>query len=135
MNTKRLLLLGGIILPTMLAGVAKADDGHIYKNKGHGKYCREYQKTVTIGNHIEKAYGTACLQPDGSWEMVSNADKPKFKKVKTVKAHKQPAVKKVVVEHVYPQRRVVRHRVVHHHGKPWRVAHHHRAAWHGPYGW
>jgi surface antigen len=35
-----------------------------------GAYCREFQQTVTIGNKTEKAYGTACRQPDGSWKLV-----------------------------------------------------------------
>jgi len=28
---------------------------------------REYTTTVTIGGRAHEAYGTACLQPDGSW--------------------------------------------------------------------
>jgi len=36
-----------------------------------GRYCREFQQTVTIGGRSEQAYGTACRQPDGSWEIVS----------------------------------------------------------------
>lgn len=36
-----------------------------------GRYCREYQQTVTIGGKTEEAYGTACRQPDGSWEIQS----------------------------------------------------------------
>ena len=36
----------------------------------HGEYCREYQQTVNIGGRTERAYGTACRQPDGSWKMV-----------------------------------------------------------------
>lgn len=34
---------------------------------GPGRYCREYQTTVTIGGEMQQAYGTACRQPDGSW--------------------------------------------------------------------
>jgi surface antigen len=34
-----------------------------------GRYCREYQSTVTVGGQPVPAYGTACMQPDGSWEM------------------------------------------------------------------
>ena len=34
------------------------------------QYCREYTKTVTIGGRQQQAYGTACYQPDGSWEIV-----------------------------------------------------------------
>ena len=36
-----------------------------------GRYCREFQQTVTIGGETQNAYGTACRQPDGSWEIVS----------------------------------------------------------------
>lgn len=35
-----------------------------------GAYCREYQTTVDVGGKTEKAYGTACRQPDGSWKVV-----------------------------------------------------------------
>ncbi len=36
-----------------------------------GKYCREYQQTIYVGGQEETAYGTACQQPDGSWEIVN----------------------------------------------------------------
>ena len=35
-----------------------------------GRYCREYQQTVFVGGQEQAAYGTACQQPDGSWEIV-----------------------------------------------------------------
>ena len=35
-----------------------------------GEYCREFQQTVTVGGQSQKAYGTACRQPDGSWRVV-----------------------------------------------------------------
>ena len=35
-----------------------------------GRYCREYTTTVRIGGEPKQAYGTACRQPDGSWERV-----------------------------------------------------------------
>ncbi len=38
-----------------------------------GRYCREYQTTVTIDGKTEDAYGIACRQPDGSWEIVSRS--------------------------------------------------------------
>ena len=39
----------------------------------HGnRYCREYQTEVTIAGERHSAYGTACRQPDGSWEIVNN---------------------------------------------------------------
>jgi hypothetical protein len=34
------------------------------------RYCREFQQTVTVGGKTEQAYGTACRQPDGAWEIV-----------------------------------------------------------------
>jgi hypothetical protein len=37
-----------------------------------GEYCREFLQTVTIGGREEEAYGTACLRPDGAWEVVSS---------------------------------------------------------------
>ncbi len=36
-----------------------------------GRTCREFQQSVTISGETEQAYGTACLQPDGSWEITS----------------------------------------------------------------
>ena len=36
-----------------------------------GRHCREFQQNVTIGGKKEQAYGTACRQPDGSWEVIS----------------------------------------------------------------
>lgn len=37
--------------------------------KNDGRYCREYSQKVYIGNKEHNAYGTACRQPDGSWEI------------------------------------------------------------------
>jgi hypothetical protein len=37
-----------------------------------GRQCREFQQQVTIGGNDEEAYGTACLQPDGSWQVVND---------------------------------------------------------------
>jgi surface antigen len=34
-----------------------------------GEYCREYQQNVQVGGQTQKAYGTACRQPDGSWRI------------------------------------------------------------------
>ncbi len=36
-----------------------------------GLTCREYQQSITVGGQTEQAYGQACLQPDGSWEIVN----------------------------------------------------------------
>lgn len=34
-------------------------------------YCREYETIVNIGGRQQSAYGTACQQPDGSWQVVN----------------------------------------------------------------
>lgn len=65
MKIKSTLL--SICVISVFAGMsipASADDG---------EYCREYTRTVTIGGKITEAYGTACLQPDGSWKIVSES--------------------------------------------------------------
>jgi surface antigen len=38
--------------------------------RADGRYCREYVTEVIIGGRREQAYGTACRQPDGSWQVV-----------------------------------------------------------------
>lgn len=35
-----------------------------------GQLCREYQATAHIGRKTKPIYGTACLQPDGTWRVV-----------------------------------------------------------------
>ena len=37
----------------------------------NGQFCREFEQSVTIGGKPQKSYGTACRQPDGSWQTVS----------------------------------------------------------------
>jgi hypothetical protein len=32
--------------------------------------CREYQSTAVVNGQRVPSYGTACLQPDGSWRIV-----------------------------------------------------------------
>jgi surface antigen len=34
-----------------------------------GAYCREFQQTITIDGRTERAYGTACQMPDGTWQI------------------------------------------------------------------
>ena len=40
-----------------------------YKDSS-GEYCREYTTDVFVGGKKEKAHGTACREPDGSWKIV-----------------------------------------------------------------
>ena len=35
-----------------------------------GRYCREYTSQSIIGGRQQQTYGTACRQPDGSWQIV-----------------------------------------------------------------
>ncbi len=35
-----------------------------------GQYCREYTSRANVGGQIQEVYGTACRQPDGSWQIV-----------------------------------------------------------------
>lgn len=34
-------------------------------------YCREYNQTISVGGRLQEGYGTACRQPDGSWQLQS----------------------------------------------------------------
>lgn len=35
-----------------------------------GLYCREYETTAMIQGRRQRVYGTACRQPNGTWEMM-----------------------------------------------------------------
>ncbi len=39
--------------------------------QNNGQYCREFSQTINVGGQTERGYGTACRQPDGSWQIVS----------------------------------------------------------------
>ena len=39
---------------------------------GDNQYCREYRTTADVAGKKQQVYGTACRQPDGSWQAVSN---------------------------------------------------------------
>lgn len=41
-------------------------------------YCREYTRTVYIGNREQVAYGTACYQPNGDWKIVDETDQSRI---------------------------------------------------------
>lgn len=36
-----------------------------------GRYCREFVQTVRVGGGEREALGTACRQPDGTWQVVN----------------------------------------------------------------
>ena len=37
----------------------------------NGLMCRKYQSTVSVNGKSQNRYGTACLQPDGSWRIAN----------------------------------------------------------------
>ncbi len=41
-----------------------------YADEETGLYCREYSQAIRIGNRIQESYGTACLQPNGTWRVA-----------------------------------------------------------------
>ncbi len=36
------------------------------------QYCREYRSTADIAGKKQQVYGTACRQPDGTWQVANN---------------------------------------------------------------
>ena len=42
-----------------------------YQDNSTGQYCREFTNKINVGGKTETGYGTACRQPDGSWQIVS----------------------------------------------------------------
>lgn len=36
-----------------------------------GRYCREFQQSVTVAGKTQQGYGIACRQPDGTWRIVN----------------------------------------------------------------
>lgn len=47
-------------------------------------YCREFTKEIKVGNQIQEGYGTACMQPDGSWKVVSDVPRVEYNEPKRV---------------------------------------------------
>lgn len=42
-----------------------------YYDNHQRKYCREYTQKIVVGGQQEEGFGKACLQPDGSWKIIS----------------------------------------------------------------
>lgn len=36
----------------------------------NGLYCREYRQNIIVGGQSQQGFGTACRQPDGSWQII-----------------------------------------------------------------
>lgn len=39
--------------------------------RSDGVYCRDFEQTITVDGETELAGGTACRQPDGTWQVTS----------------------------------------------------------------
>ena len=37
--------------------------------QSNGQYCREYTQEIVVGGEKKQSYGTACRQPDGTWQV------------------------------------------------------------------
>jgi hypothetical protein len=72
-----------------LSSISTADTGTVSAvttttaAKANQPYCREYTQTFKVDNKIQNGYGTACLQPDGSWaiQKVPTAKLPTYGQV------------------------------------------------------
>lgn len=53
-------------------------------------YCREYSTDIRVGGQAQRSYGTACLQPDGSWELVKRTSNQPAFPVQTTIIHDAP---------------------------------------------
>ncbi|MCB2081911.1 MAG: hypothetical protein H6908_04280 [Hyphomicrobiales bacterium] len=84
-------------------------------------YCREYTREIIIGGKRETAYGTACLQPDGTWEIQSENNSASVTEQETVKYVVQEPV---VITRTYPSSfirlNVFSHPFHHYHNRQWR---------------
>jgi surface antigen len=63
--------------PQHVVAWSNPDGGHYrvvplegYEDR-QGRICRDYRTTATIEGRQQQLYGTACRQPDGSWQRVS----------------------------------------------------------------
>jgi hypothetical protein len=56
-------------VPNYVAPPAPPPPPPIYVDES-GDYCREYSREAHVGDRMQENYGTACLQPDGSWRVV-----------------------------------------------------------------
>lgn len=39
--------------------------------KSSGEYCREYTQVIKVGGETKQGVGTACRNPDGSWQVIN----------------------------------------------------------------
>jgi surface antigen len=56
----------GSVTPVREGSVTPVREG----TSSDGRYCREFNNRAIIGNRVQDTYGTACRQPDGSWQVI-----------------------------------------------------------------
>ncbi len=56
--------------PTPVAYLPQPPQGPVVPTPD-GRYCREYSSHIIVNNHPQASYGTACLMPDGAWQIQS----------------------------------------------------------------
>lgn len=57
--------------PPPPAAYAPPPSAPVAPAQASGQQCREYQTTTTINGRPQQTFGTACLQPDGTWRIVN----------------------------------------------------------------
>jgi surface antigen len=62
-------ILNGAYTPNYVAPDDDLMPASVYDDS-RGSYCRAYSEQVRIGDQVQENYGTACLQPDGTWHAV-----------------------------------------------------------------
>lgn len=69
-------IISATLLTISTAGSALAQVPMVVYASPSEPYCREYTQTIKIGKAVQKAYGTACRQPDGSWQLMPSGGRP-----------------------------------------------------------
>lgn len=71
-------------------------------SNSQGLPCREFITTITIGGEQQQGYGTACRQPDGTWQIVNDDPANQASAVASRPAYLyQPAERYYVYPHAY----------------------------------
>lgn len=83
-------------------------------------YCREFTNTIILHGKPQQAFGTSCLQPDGSWRIVSTGEPRSLGAVPggyaVAPQPSYPTAHYVPTRHVEPQR--VIHEHIYHEPEP-----------------
>lgn len=119
-------------LTTLMAGSAQA-------YYGNEPYCREYTQHFNVGGRIQEGYGTACMQPDGSWEIQTPAQVPGMMQQPPAVMYAPQFPPRETVRYVVEERYnpfIVIHHDIHRdihrsHHKHWRRHDHHHWKHHG----